>query len=159
MDLWVLPLFGEKKPWPFLQTPSNELHGQLSPDGRWMAYTSDESGTPEVYVLPFRASGRKVQISTNGGAQPRWRRDGKELFYLAPDRKLMAVELKSNRAFEPDVPRALFQTHVSNPESLNDRNYYAVSADGRRFLVNTLLEKSTHVPITVVLDWTHGLPR
>ncbi len=92
-DLWALPLDGDKKPFPVVRTNSNEPYGQFSPDGKWIAYQSNESGRDEVYVQPFPGPGAKVRISTNGGAQMRWRRDGKELFYIALDGRLMAVPI------------------------------------------------------------------
>ena len=98
MDIWLLSM-ADRKPIPYLQTDFNELHGQVSPDGQWLAYTSDESGTWEVYVQSFPVLGHRRTISTNGGAQPRWRKDGKELFYLASDRRLMTV--RSNRSSTP----------------------------------------------------------
>jgi Tol biopolymer transport system component len=106
-DLWVLPLFGERKPFAFLKTEFNETHGHISPNGRWMAYTSDESGAPEVYVRSFDERSRgKWKISTNGGAQPQWRRDGKELFYLAADGHMMAVSIDRESPFESTSPRS-----------------------------------------------------
>jgi serine/threonine protein kinase len=157
-DLWVLPMTGEQKPAPFLQSTFNEDHPRFSPDGHFVAYASDESGRFEVYVQTFPASGGKWLISTNGGAQPRWRGDGKEIFYIAPDRKLMAVEVKAGGStFEAGVPKVLFQTHViSYP---NPRNAYDVSADGQRFLIITPLEEATTTPITVVANWTADLKR
>ena len=91
----MLPLFGDKQPFPFLATEFSEYQGRFSPDGRWVAYVSNESGEQEVYVQSFPASGGKWQISTDGGAQPVWRHDGRELFYINPDRKLMSVEIKT----------------------------------------------------------------
>ena len=115
-DIWVLPLSGDRKPFPFLQTESSEAAGQLSPDGRWMAYTSDQSGAFEIYVRSFPSGGGQWQVSTKGGTGPCWRRDGKELFYYAPDGKLMAVEVKSGprggrqeASFEAGPPHALFE--------------------------------------------------
>ena len=87
-DLRLLPMEGDHKPVPYLQTPFNEGDAQFSPDGRWMAYASNESGQPQVYVQAIPASGAKWQISPAGGVQPRWRRDGKEMFYISPDQKL-----------------------------------------------------------------------
>jgi len=92
-DLWILPLEGERKPVPFLKREFNEQSGQFSPDGHWVAYTSDESGRGEIYVAPFPGSGGKHQVSLAGGEQPRWRADGKKLFYIAPDNRLMAAEI------------------------------------------------------------------
>ncbi|HJZ80236.1 MAG TPA: protein kinase [Pyrinomonadaceae bacterium] len=157
-DLSVLPMTGEQKPIPFLQSTFNEDHARFSPDGHFIAYTSDESGRIEVYVQTFPTSGGKWLISTNGGAQPRWRRDGKEIFYLAPDKKVMAVDVKlEGSTFEAGVPKVLFQTHViSYP---NPRNVYDASADGQRFLIITTPEEVTTTPITVVANWTADLNR
>jgi hypothetical protein len=123
--------------------------GQFSPDGRWIAYVSDESGVDQVYVQSFPPLGAPRQLSTTGGTQPRWRRDGKELFYLASDRKLMAVTLRTGATFDADAPRALFQTALSLGEL---RQAYAVSGDGQRFLLNTTLDAGP-APITTVLNW------
>ena len=110
----------ERKPIPFLVTPADETFGQFSPDGKWVAYDSDESGRREVYVQGFApdrvpaAAGGKWTISSGGGNKPRWRRDGKELFYIALDGKMMAVPVKTTAAtFEPGVPVPLFETNVS----------------------------------------------
>jgi dipeptidyl aminopeptidase/acylaminoacyl peptidase len=163
LDIWTLSLGIDRrpigaghpesaeggKPVPFLQGDFNESQGQFSPDGRWIAYVSDESGGQQVYVQSFPTPTGQRQISTEGGTQPRWRRDGKELFYLAPDRKLMAVTVKTGATFEADAPRAMFQTELNVAEM---RQSYAVSADGNRFLLNTSLGTESP-PITVVLNW------
>jgi Tol biopolymer transport system component len=160
MDLWVLPLFGDRRPIPFARTEFQEQQGAFSPgsDGhpRWIAYVSDESGTDQVYVQAFPpSSGAKWQISTNGGVQPIWRRDGKELFYLAPDGKLMAVEVNAGPAFETGVPKLLFDTHMGTPGP--GPNDYGTTADGHRFLVTMRLAEASAEPITVMLNWTAGL--
>ena len=154
-DIWVLPLTGDRKPGPFLQTPFSESHGQFSPDGRWMAYESDESGRFEVYVQSFPAGGAKSMISNSGGAQPRWRRDGKELFYLDLEEKLMAVDVKAASTFEAGRPRALFQTRGRlGSVAVTQRSFqYDVSGDGQRFLINTPAEEANTSPITVVVNW------
>jgi dipeptidyl aminopeptidase/acylaminoacyl peptidase len=149
LDVWVLPMTGDRKPTPFLRADFNESQAQFSPDGRWMAYVSDESGGPQIYVQSFPMQTGKWQISTDSGTQPRWRRDGKELFYLAPDRKLMAVTAKSGNTFETEAPRALFQTAL---DVTDQRQTYAVAADGQRFLLNTPVE-TTSPPMTIVLNW------
>jgi Tol biopolymer transport system component len=149
-DLWLLPLFGNRKPIPFLRTDFNEGQGQFSPDGRWMAYSSDESGRREVYVRAFPASGGKWQISTAGGSFPRWRRDGKELFYLAADRKLMAVPVNADSAIETGQAQALFEPRILGIPIVP----YSVSGDGQRFLVTIPAEEASSSPITVVLNWT-----
>ncbi|MBI3666800.1 MAG: serine/threonine-protein kinase, partial [Acidobacteria bacterium] len=159
-DLWILPLEGGGKPFPFLRSAFNESQGQFSPDGRWIAYTSNESGKSEIYVRPFSGAeagaGAKAQISSNGGTGPRWRRDGKELFYVAPDNKLMAVVVKAGAgAFQAGgVPQPLFKTRAADFNFL-----YAVAADGRRFLVISQAEQAASAPATVVLNWNAGLRR
>ena len=113
IDLWLLPLFGDQKPFPFLQTEASERLARFSPDGRWIAYVSDESGTNEIYVQPFPASGGKWQVSTNGGYHLAWAHSGKELFYLSSDKKMMAVEIKGEGAtFERGTPKALFDRRI-----------------------------------------------
>jgi serine/threonine protein kinase len=154
-DLFVLPLSGDRKPQPFLQTPFNELGGQFSPDGRWIAYTSNESGKYEVYVQPYPGPGGKWQISTAGGGIPRWRRDGTEIFYIAPDYKLMAAGINGKgSSIEVGAVKPLFQTHM-----VGNRHEYDVSADGQRFLVNSAPEQEASAPITVVLNWIAGLKK
>jgi Tol biopolymer transport system component len=166
-DLWVLPLDSAGKPAPFLQTPFTEMQGQFSPGpeaGRWVAYASDESGTWQIYVQPFPAApsggSGKFQVSTGGGVQPRWRGDGKELFYLAPDGKLMAVEVKTSPRFEAGIPKALFTVPAGFVvSSLSFR--YAVARDGKRFLINILAlsEGPDTAPVTVIMNWTAGLKK
>jgi Tol biopolymer transport system component len=156
-DLWVLPLSGDQKPVPFLQTQFNELFGQVSPDGRWVVYASNESGKVEVYVAPYHG-GRsgKWQISTDGGTIPRWRRDGTEIFYLAPDNKLMAAAVNGKgSSFEVGAVKTLFESRVLT----GTRYPYDVSADGQRFLISTPPDESGPTPITVVLSWTAGLKK
>jgi len=149
IDVWVLPLSGDRTPIPYLRAEFNESQAQFSPDGKWMAYVSDESGGRQIYVQSFPTLAGKFQISTDGGTQPRWRRDQKELFYLAPDRKLMAVTVKTDRMFAPETPRALFQTTLNVGDL---RQSYAVAADGQRFLLNAPVE-SASPPMTIVLNW------
>jgi Tol biopolymer transport system component len=115
LDLWLLPLSGDRKPVPFLQTEFNETQGQFSPDGRWMAYTSDDSGIEQIYIQPFPASGGKRLISSSGGAQPRWRGDGKELFYISPDRQLMTVTIRTGSTVP--IARSVFPRHSSRQAS------------------------------------------
>ncbi len=165
-DLWVLPLAGEtknaeRKPMPFLRTEFDEADGRFSPDGKWVAYNSNESGRYEIYVREFSpgqpASGGKWQVSTGGGAEPRWRRDGKELFYLAPDGKLMAVEVKAGAGLEVGIPRPLFQTRVSLGGILAAR--YAVTRDGQRFLIISEAAEAFGEPATVILNWPAALKK
>src|SRR5262249_49561220 len=118
-DLWVLPHQGDRKPWVFLKTNFSERWGQVSPDGRWVAYISNESSRDEIHVRPFvedsagAAVGDQWQVSTAGGIHPVWRPDGKELYYLSPDGKLMAATIQAQgAALEPGAPAVLFQTHI-----------------------------------------------
>ena len=152
-DLWLSPFDGDRTPYPFLSSPARETQGQFSSSGTWIAYTSDESGSPEVYVRRFPDTGTKWRISTHGGAQGRWRHDGKELFYLALDGRLMAVDIKAtSSSFEAGVPHALFVTGITG--SFVDRfNQYVVTRDGQRFLVNRSDEDENSAPITVVMHW------
>jgi len=158
-DLWILPLVGDRKPFPFVQTRGNEGEGQFSPDGRWIAYASDESGTWQVYVQPFPANGAKWQVSTEGGAEPRWRRDGKELFYIGGQRNLMAIPIEKGKEFRVGAAKRLFSTQFVGPlaSSWAAVKHYAVTADGQRFLVNTAIDDTPDAPITVVLNWTAAL--
>ena len=153
-DIWALPLFGDRKAFPVIQTPFIENHAAVSPDVRWIAYTSDETGRAEVYVQPFPGGGGRWQVSTNGGDQAQWRSDGRELFFMSADRKLMAVEVKTGAAFEAGVPKALFDPHTPSNGITDFRNQYVPAADGQRFLVTTLVEEPNPSPITVVTNWT-----
>jgi len=156
-NLFVLPLSGDRKPFPFLSIDTKfvMLFGQFSPDGRWIVYTSTESGRTEIYVAPFPSGGGKWQISTSGGSAPRWRRDGNEIFYLAPDNKLMAAAVNGKgSSLEVGAVRPLFQTN-----SIGSSSSFAVSADGQRFLINTASVQAASAPITVVLNWTAGLKK
>src|SRR3989475_2188279 len=157
-DLWVLPLFGDQKPSPFLQTEFNERYGRFSPDGRWIAYASDESGAYQIYVQSFPTSGGKWQVSTNGGNHPVWSRDGKELFYVSPEKKMMAVEVKGEGAtFERGEPKVLFDMRVRS--FIDAQARFAVTADGQKFLVNNTIGETASAPIAVVLNWTADLKK
>jgi Tol biopolymer transport system component len=152
-DIWVLE-FPDKKPALFFHTEFNERDASFSPDGKWIAYTSDESVKEEIYVQPFPASGGKRQISKGGGSRARWRRDGKELFYLAPDGKIMAVAVTTGATLQVGVPQPLFETHMS---SLFAR--FAVTANGQRFLISVPVSEAVATPVTVVINWTAGIKR
>jgi dipeptidyl aminopeptidase/acylaminoacyl peptidase len=160
IDLWVLPITGEQKPLAVVQTAMDQPGGEFSPDGRWLAYESNESGRFEVYVQPFPEAGGKWQMSNAGGTQPRWRRDGKELYYVAPDARLMAVTVAATpdgKTLDPGVPSPLFRTPLASGAGVTaGRPEYAVAPDGR-FLMNTVVDGSAPSPITVVLNWEEGL--
>jgi Tol biopolymer transport system component/predicted Ser/Thr protein kinase len=155
-DLWLLPLTGDRKPTRLLGSPSDEMHANFSPDGRLVSYSSNESGRFEVFVQTFPLSDRKWQVSTNGGYEPRWRRDGLEIYYLSEDRKLMAVAVGAGPSF--DVPKPLFQTRVAE-DVTEQRTHFVPSRDGRRFLINTQSGDPAPTPITIVLNWTAGLKK
>ena len=136
---------------PVVQTTSNEYAGVLSPDGRWLAYVSDESGNEEILVQSFPAASDRQQVSVRGGGQPRWRGDEKELFYISPDRKVMAVDIRAGERLEAGPPHALFATRIL--PLVEARNHYDVSADGQRFVVNSRRTEDAALPITVVSGW------
>ena len=154
-EVWVLPLFGDRQPYPLLNTAFEVRQAQLSQDGRWLAYVSDESGSYEIYVQPFTAEGKlggdKKRISTNGGSQPRFRRDGQELFYVAADGQMMAVKINA-ATFE--TPRALFKTRLLTG-LIQPGIEYDVTADGQRFLIGTQVGEAA--PVSVILNWTAEL--
>jgi len=140
------------KPSRFLNSPFNEDQGAFSPDGRWVAYGSNETGRFEVYVRPFPGPGRPWQISTNGGNSPRWRADGRELYFVAPDRKLMAANVMVTAGdLSSGTPVTLFQTHMTR---VPDKQQYDVTRDGR-FLVLTELQELSTEPIHLLLNWKH----
>ncbi len=162
-DVWVMPLFGDRQPYLLLNSEFDEYHAQLSPDGHWLAYASDESGNYEIYVQPFTANGKlggnKQRISTSGGKHPRFRRDGRELFYVAADGQMMAVALKPGGAtFEFETPKALFKTRMLTG-LLQSGIEYDVTADGQRFLIGTMVGEANATPVSVILNWTAGLKR
>jgi len=150
-NIWAMPVTGDQTPQPVLRTQFNEMDGRISPDGRWLAYVSDESGKWEVYVQRFLSPGAKSQISSNGGKQPQWSRDGKELFYVAADQKLMAVAVHPGLSLDPGTPEQLFQFHGTS-DFLGGS--YDVCVDGQRFLVTALVGEEASPPLTVVINWT-----
>ncbi len=155
-DLWIAPLFGDRKPFPFLQTEFDGHLPAFSPDGRWLAYESRQSGKSEIYVASFPTPNTKLQVSTAGGSTPRWRRDGKELFYLALDNKMMAADImRTDSTLKVGAVRPLFQVRAVREWD----GSYDVSPDGQSFLINTIPEQALSTPITLVLKWTAGLKR
>jgi Tol biopolymer transport system component/DNA-binding winged helix-turn-helix (wHTH) protein len=160
-DVWVLPLSPKKpdasaQPYPFLQTAFNEQQAQFSPDGQWVLYQSDESGRGEIYVTRFPVPRGKRRISMAGGSQPRWRRDGKEIFYISPEGNLTVVPVTMNRAIiEVGEPRALFGP------LMGDQGFtYDVSADGRRFLAETSWQGNAlagNDALILVQNWAAGV--
>jgi Tol biopolymer transport system component len=166
-DLWVLPMdeapSSDRKPKLFLQTEFNESQGQLSPDSRWMAYTSNESGERNVYVRAFPSADNKRRVSTAGGEQPRWRGDGKELFYIAPDGKMTGVIMKATPAagLEPGAPTPLFDSHLNVTGNAGNLVFqYDVTADGKRFVVVETAGGGKSPPtLTAVVNWSSELKK
>jgi Tol biopolymer transport system component len=153
-DLWALPMSGEGKPFPVAQANFEERDGQFSPDGKWIAYQSNESGRTEVVMQPFPGTGGKHQISTDGGAQVRWRADGRELFYIAADGRLMVVPIQyssDGKSVEPGAPVPLFATRAGGAAISVNKQAYVVSPDGQRFLMSVVEETAS--PIAVILNW------
>ncbi len=150
-DTWALPVGEDTKPFPVLAGEFAEVQGRLSPDGRWIAYTSNESGQVQIYVQPFPGPGGKWQVSNAGGSEPQWRGDGKELYYLSTDRAVMAVPVDATSGFHTGTPQVLF--HADVPGNFITRNRFCASEDGQRFLL--ISTRMTQLPpITVVLNWT-----
>jgi dipeptidyl aminopeptidase/acylaminoacyl peptidase len=157
-DLWLLPLDGDHKPVPYLQTQFDEENGQFSPDGKWMAYDSDESGQTQVYIQAVPPNGSKWQVSNAGGLQPIWRRDGKELFYISTDDKLMAAPIKLSSTVAPGTPQLLFDVASFKQPTVGIS--YSVSRDGQKFLLSAPAGSlaAAGVPsITVVTNWQASL--
>jgi hypothetical protein len=137
---------------PFLPGPGNQSNGEVSPDGKWVAYASDESGNWEIYVTIFPSGVGKWQVSRGGGTEPRWRGDGKELFYLGPTGTMTAVAVSTVGTFSTGTPTPLFQFHGRAAISSTDVFSYDVSKDGKRFLVNRYVKPASITPLTVVLN-------
>lgn len=147
-DGWVLPLAGDRKPYPILNQKYSEMRSRFSPDGRWMLYTTDETGRFEIYVQAFPPSGGKWQVSVNGGNVGYWRNDGKEIIFEALDRKIMAVDVKLGSTLEAGIPHPLFEV----PTAIVGGRL-AMSADGQRFLVPLPLKSDDSAALRVVLNW------
>jgi dipeptidyl aminopeptidase/acylaminoacyl peptidase len=161
-DIWVLPLTGDRQPFPFAQSNFNEGNAQFSPDGRWVVYTSNESesGQPQVFVAPFPGPGPRSQISAAGGFAPRWRGDGQELFFFwsVPDDRLMAATVDGRRReFDAGPARTLFAMRAFFPANASA---YEVTSDGQRFIVSTPADQSLSTGVVrVLVNWTAALKK
>ena len=156
LDIWIAPLSGDQKPYPYLNTVFNESSAKLSPNGKWLAYVSDETTRNDVYLDAFPKPVGKISVSTNGGNLPVWSRDGKELYYVSADQKLTAVEIKaSGNTVQLGTVSVLFPVRMTG---YNSGFAYDVAKDGR-FLIPTPVQPSGVVPFTVVLNWTAGLKK
>jgi hypothetical protein len=159
-DIWVLSASpgirgADAERTPLVQTEFNEIQAEFSPDGKWVAYTSDNSGRREIYVQAFPPGNHRWRISPHGGEQPKWRGDGKELFYLAPDGKLMAVALPQRGSLEDIAPAAIFETQLRPSRLGND---YDVAPDGERFILNLPVREERSTPLTILGNWPSELP-
>ena len=157
-ELWYMTM-PDRQTRPLLQSQWLIRNAQFSPDGKLVAYASSETGNWEVYVSPFPGFGSKWQVSRGGGEEPRWRRDGKELYYLAPDGRLMAADVKTGAGFEAGSPVTLFLTHPRQPISAMDFFSYDVTGDGQKFLVNTKVDTSNSAPLSVILNWSSEMEK
>lgn len=162
LDIWVLPLFGDRKPFKFFKETDNEEGDcQFSPDGLFVAYQSNESGIFEIYIRTFPDALGPWQISEGGGIEARWGQDGKELFYIAPDGNMMAVPIQtSEKTVNRGIPTVLFPSGIlgGGTPPLHQRQRYDVTPDGQRFLINTADESSV-MPIAIVSNWTRLLEK
>jgi Tol biopolymer transport system component len=158
-DLWVLPLFGDREARPLIQTPSDDGQGQFSPDGRWVAYTSNESGRPEVYVQHFPPTGAQRQVSVAGGMLPKWRGDGRELFFIVPGTgRMMAADVITEENFQSNTPHFLFRLPYVLTHGSEAGGHYGVAPDGQRLLVQ-FSDESQVQSLNVVINWTSDLIR
>jgi Tol biopolymer transport system component len=158
-ELWTLPAGGDGEPTPFIKASFGVTNGQFSPDGRYVAYASNESGRWEIYVAPFPGLGGNWKVSSAGGSEPKWRRDGRELYYIASDGRLMAVAVRLVPSFDAQAPEPLFAIRRREPVSSLDLVSYDVTPDGQRFLVNTDIGETTSTPLTIVLNWAPAAGR
>jgi Tol biopolymer transport system component len=164
-DISLLPLAGDKKVVTYLHSQFNSIQPQLSPDGRWLAYSTNESGMYQIVVRTFPdPNGGRWQVTTNGGMEPRWRRDGRELYYLALDGKLMAVPVRADTAFQADPAVPLFQTPLSLPALIPFAIRYDVASDGQRFLIqvpavapSSPAALNNPTPLVAIVNWTAAL--
>ncbi len=158
-DLMAIPVNGDRKPFPVVQPNATEDQGQFSPDGHWLAYTSNESGQAEVYVIPFPPTpGAKWLVSRGGGVQPRWRRDGKELFYISADSRMMSVQVSTHPTFQAGTPHSLFQSDIVDTGIRTGPMSWDVEPDGKRFLIISPNSPETS-SLTVVLNWRQAPAR
>jgi Tol biopolymer transport system component len=157
-ELWVTEM-PDLRTRAFMKVPATLKNGQFSPDGKWVAYASNESSKWEIYVTSFPEAHGKWQVSSAGGTQPRWRGDGKELFYLASDGKMMAVPVTPGTNFDAGAPVTLFQANARELVATSERVTYDVTKDGQRFLINTQMKNVDMQPMSVILNWAADLNR
>ena len=151
LDLWTVAL-ADRRPAPLLATPFNEMQARLSPDGNWITYVADTTGTLEVYVSRYPSLTDTRRVSQAGGGQPQWRSDQLELFFVSADRELMAVSVTNGESLSLGTPRALFRAPISGGPA-DAREFYAVAADGQTFLIDSAASNEARAPITVMVNW------
>jgi dipeptidyl aminopeptidase/acylaminoacyl peptidase len=158
-DLWYVSLDADRRSHPFVQTAAQERDGQFSPDGKWVAYQSNEAGHAEIYLRPFPGPGDRIQVSAAGGSHVRWAANGSELFYVAADQRLTSVRVAFGANGTPvlGTPISLFRTELDS--SALARQQYVVSPDGQRFLINAATDAIEPPSITLILNWQEGLKR
>ena len=155
-DIWALPLVGDRRPFEVVATEFNESQAQFSSDGKFIAYQSNRTGRDEIYLRPFPGPGADVQVSSEGGSQARWHPEGKELFYVGGDDRLMAVPIRlasDGKSVEPGTPSGLFATSIGSTVLLKYRQQYVVARDGLSFVMNSAVEEGSASPVTVLLNW------
>ena len=157
-ELWFYAL-AENKSRPYIQGRWLVRSAQFSPDSRWVAYSTNENGNWEVYVSPFPNASSKWQVSHGGGEEPRWRQDGKELFYLSPQGKLMVASVKLGESFEALTPAPLFQTRRRQKISSQDVFTYAVTENGNKFLFNNVVDQKEAQPLSIIMNWKSALEK
>lgn len=149
--IWAMPLFGDRKPFAAVEGQFDSIRPALSPDGKWIAYQSSEAGHPEIFVVPFGRGGGKWLVSTNGGFWPRWRPDGKELFYISPDYKVMAAAITAQgMSLSVGKVEQLFQAYPA----FTATSFYDVAPDGKKFIIISRAESQAAEPLTLVVNWT-----
>ena len=151
-DVWALPLFGDRKPFALANTPFQETNARFSPDGRWVAFQSNESGRSQIYVQPIPATGGKFMVSKDGGFQPLWGPDGKELFFISTDAQMMSSTSIPPVSSGPAFGTPLRRRNLNSGANVMGRQY-TVTKDGKRFLMNKVQEASQVQPLTVVVNW------
>ena len=153
-DIWALPTFGDQKPFPVVATNFLDITPSFSPDGKWLAYANNETGRQEVYIQPFPSGTGRWQVSTAGGSKPSWRKDGKELYFWSTDQQVMAVDIQQNgSSLQLGTPHALFKATTV----VGSVGPYTASADGKKFVMNTVPPQTTSEPLTLITDWPADL--
>lgn len=159
LDIWALPLEGDRKPFPVAEQESWQVHAQVSPDSHWVAYTSGETGDSEVYVQDFPKLTKRQKVSTEGGQQPHWRNDSREMYYISRSGKIIAVSIGLGTRIEVGKPRELFSTNTPGGAWAITRRQFQPTPDGQKFIVRTVPDDAPLTPYIVTLNWTLGMKK